>query len=208
MAYKTFTAGAVLTASDVNTYLAKQAVIVCTSTTRPSSPPEGMVIYETDTDKLLGYTTATTGWVPPWNLPWGYIGTTSNTSGTNQTGIGSSTTDVSSCSVTWTAVANRVYRISGIVPAYKQTTADGYVTLSITDSSNTAKRQTSNLVESAGSGENRTLSIVHFETGIAAGSQTRKLRITTSAGAGEITAGSTFFPNITVEDVGPNGAPA
>lgn len=55
MAFKTFVAGDVLTASEVNTYLAKQAVIVCTSGTRPSAPVEGMVIYETDTDKLSAY---------------------------------------------------------------------------------------------------------------------------------------------------------
>ncbi|MEV5629191.1 hypothetical protein [Micromonospora tulbaghiae] len=53
MAYKTFSAGDVLTASDVNTYLMRQAVIVCTSSGRPSSPTDGMVIYETDTDKML-----------------------------------------------------------------------------------------------------------------------------------------------------------
>ena len=52
MAFKTFTVGEIATASDVNTYLMKQAVIVCTSGTRPSSPVEGMVIYETDTDNL------------------------------------------------------------------------------------------------------------------------------------------------------------
>lgn len=56
MAFKTFVAGDVLTAADVNTYLAKQAVIVCTAATRPSSPVEGMVIYQTDNDALLVYT--------------------------------------------------------------------------------------------------------------------------------------------------------
>ncbi|MGW3809076.1 hypothetical protein [Micromonospora sp. NPDC005113] len=44
-----------MTASDVNTYLMKQAVITCTSGARPTSPVEGMTIYETDTDTLLGY---------------------------------------------------------------------------------------------------------------------------------------------------------
>lgn len=63
MAFKTFAAGETLTAADVNTYLAKQAVIVCTSGTRPASPVEGMAIYETDTDKFLTYDGAT------WNLP-------------------------------------------------------------------------------------------------------------------------------------------
>ena len=50
MGFKTFNAGDVLTASDVNTYLMKQAVIGCTSGSRPSSPAEGMTAAETDTD--------------------------------------------------------------------------------------------------------------------------------------------------------------
>ena len=55
MAFKTFVANDVLTASEVNTYLMKQTVIVCTSSTRPASPVEGMVIFETDTNKLTAY---------------------------------------------------------------------------------------------------------------------------------------------------------
>lgn len=54
MAFKTFAPG-VLTSSDVNTFLMRQAVITCTSSTRPSSPSEGMFIYETDTDNLAKY---------------------------------------------------------------------------------------------------------------------------------------------------------
>lgn len=56
MAFKTFTAGAVLTAADVNDYLMKQTVIVCTSGTRPGAPNEGMTIFETDTNRLQIYT--------------------------------------------------------------------------------------------------------------------------------------------------------
>ena len=55
MPFKTF-AAEVLTASDVNTFLIRQAVITCTSTTRPASPTEGMLIYETDTDDYRFYT--------------------------------------------------------------------------------------------------------------------------------------------------------
>lgn len=51
MAFSTFVAGQVLTAAQVNDYLMKQAVIVCTSSGRPTGV-DGMVIYETDT-KLL-----------------------------------------------------------------------------------------------------------------------------------------------------------
>ena len=50
-----------LASADVNTYLMKQAVISCTSGTRPSSPQEGMTIYETDTDRYSSYTGA--AWV-------------------------------------------------------------------------------------------------------------------------------------------------
>ena len=45
----------VLTAAQMNTYLMDQAVITCTSGTRPSSPVQGMTIYETDTDCYVTY---------------------------------------------------------------------------------------------------------------------------------------------------------
>lgn len=63
--FKTFTA-ATLTASDVNGYLMRQTVIQATSTTRPSSPHTGMLIYETDTYRFASYDS--TGWTyTGWN---------------------------------------------------------------------------------------------------------------------------------------------
>ncbi|HEY9414316.1 MAG TPA: hypothetical protein VIQ30_06130 [Pseudonocardia sp.] len=56
MAFKQFGAGDVLTAADLNNYLMNQSVIACTSGTRPSSPVEGMVIFQTDTDSFLFWT--------------------------------------------------------------------------------------------------------------------------------------------------------
>lgn len=52
MAYKLWTTNEVLTSADVNAYLMRQAVVKCTSGTRPASPDDGMVIWETDTDQL------------------------------------------------------------------------------------------------------------------------------------------------------------
>lgn len=49
--YKTFVDGNSLPAADLNTYLMNQVTVVCTSGDRPSSPPEGMFIYETDTNR-------------------------------------------------------------------------------------------------------------------------------------------------------------
>jgi hypothetical protein len=60
--FKTFTAGSVLTAADLNNYLMKQAVIVCdTSADYPGSPLEGMVVYDKALDAQLSYTGA--AWV-------------------------------------------------------------------------------------------------------------------------------------------------
>lgn len=55
MPFKTFSNGAILTDTDLNDYLMKQSVIVCTSGTRPASPNEGMLVYETDTDRYSSY---------------------------------------------------------------------------------------------------------------------------------------------------------
>lgn len=41
--------------SDINTYLMRQMNIICTSSTRPSSPISGMRIFETDTLKDMVY---------------------------------------------------------------------------------------------------------------------------------------------------------
>jgi hypothetical protein len=49
---KTFTSGTVLTAADVNNYLMKQAIVTCTSGTRPASPTTGQPIFETDTNLI------------------------------------------------------------------------------------------------------------------------------------------------------------
>ncbi len=66
MGFKTFLAGNPLAAADLMTYLMYQSVVVCTSGTRPSVPPQGMFIYETDTDTLL-YCSNSVG--PIWNAP-------------------------------------------------------------------------------------------------------------------------------------------
>jgi hypothetical protein len=204
VAFKTFTSGSVLTASDVNTYLAKQAVIVCTSATRPASPPQGMTIYETDTNKLLAYTTATTGWVPPWNLPWGVQYATTVASSTSLST--NSETDIAGLTaITWTAVANRRYRTTVTVPVYQQTTATSVTTaLKITDTSNVVKGQANWGSLPIG---DFNFTAVAYETGLASGSVTRKARMITTAGTGNVAGASVPLIAI-VEDLGPTTNPA
>jgi len=66
MAYKTFTAGTLATASDVNTYLMKQSVMVFADATARNAaltaPTEGMVTYQEAANHLTVYTG--TEWVP------------------------------------------------------------------------------------------------------------------------------------------------
>lgn len=57
--YKTWNTGDVLTAPDLNGYLMQQAIVTCTSSTRPASPSTGQPIYETDTKVIRVYDGAT-----------------------------------------------------------------------------------------------------------------------------------------------------
>lgn len=61
--FKVFTNGSVLPDTDLNGYLMQQAVVTCTSGTRPSSPVAGQPIYESDT-KLIRVWDGTTWYCP------------------------------------------------------------------------------------------------------------------------------------------------
>jgi len=59
---KLWTTNELLTSADVNAYLMKQAIISCTSGTRPSSPQDGMMIFETDTEAFRNYDASLAAW--------------------------------------------------------------------------------------------------------------------------------------------------
>jgi hypothetical protein len=199
VAFKTFVDGVALPASDLNTYLMKQAVIVCTSATRPASPLEGQQIYETDTDRMLTYTTATTTWRQPWNMPWGYI--TKSTSNSTTTGI---TTEVDVLTVTWTAVANRRYKIS-LLMHLMQMTNIATPMVAITDNSLTHIQEWQ---QYAGPAERF---VVHafVEVSPSSGSVTYRGRVATSNDTINLNGQTTTrLHYMLVEDMGPAGAPA
>lgn len=62
MPFKDFVLSETLTASDVDTYLMGQALIRCTSATRPT-PVDGMRIFETDTRREMIYRSSSASWV-------------------------------------------------------------------------------------------------------------------------------------------------
>lgn len=89
-------AGDVLTAANAIDYWSKQAVIACTSGTRPSSPNDGMTIYETDTDRVLVYNGST--WIRV-----GWNGTGGRTGGTWTRASNQSINNASLTTITFTA---------------------------------------------------------------------------------------------------------
>lgn len=62
MGYKLWTSGELLTSTDVNTYLMKQAVISTTSGSKPSSPTDGMLVFETDTERYVMWNATSGSW--------------------------------------------------------------------------------------------------------------------------------------------------
>lgn len=173
-------------------------VITCTSTTRPSSPWQGMTIYETDTRKVLEYQTATTTWTPPWNSPWGYVGAVT---GTAQTGIGASVTDLTGLSVSYTGYANRRLLLQLIVPCFNSTSVGS---LYIADSA-TAILQSGFALPNAVNVFTQMLT-THFTT--TGTSHTFKGRASVTGGTLSTYDTGSLKPQLIVTDIGPAGAPA
>lgn len=207
--FKTFTAGAVLTASDVNNYLMEQGVMYFATTTARdtaiTSPEDGMVAYIGSNDVNEGlYIYNGTAWRkgPGWNAPWGVLGSSVRTS--SQASI-TTLADITSHTVTFTAIANRFYSVSasGVLnstgsPAYCDVLIrEGSTTLALT------------ATQTANSGFGMGYSMRLLST-FSAGSHTVKLSVAQVGGGGSatFTASATIPALLLVEDVGPAGAPA
>lgn len=213
--FKTFTAGAVLTASDVNNYLMEQGVMYFASTTARdaaiTAPERGMTAYIGSNDASEGlYSYNGTSWRkgPGWNAPWGLVVPSSGSNpaqATSDQGSITTVTDITSLSVTWNAVSNRNYLVT-IYVRVASTVANDVVQVQITDGSNNQKQQGQVAALSA---TPLGMAVSVILTGLS-GSTTMKGRIVRAAGTGTVSiyASSTSPAYISVEDIGPSGAPA
>ena len=129
------------------------------------------------------------------NLPFGRCGSASATA--DQTGI-SSAVDLTSLTVTWTAVSSRYYRTTLYLPVLTQNATAGYVIGRITDGSATLKQAANHLAQT---GDQFQMIVMTIETGLS-GSTTRKGRLSTSAGTVDLTLGASSPAWIAVEDIG------
>lgn len=176
---------------------------ICTSATHPGSPSVGDTLYETDTGKELTYQGTTDTWTPPWNTAWGFVGQGVTTTD-NSLAVSPSVTNVSGASVTFTAIANRRYKVSYTVTA-AQAAAGRVVECFVVDGSGSFIGGDAASVE-GGAGTSFIVTSYYYES-ISAGSVTRKLQARTDAGTATLQ-GATHPGILSVEDVGPNGAPS
>jgi hypothetical protein len=137
-------------------------------------------------------------------MPWGVQYAT--TVSTNTALATNTETDISGLTaITWTAVANRRYRITVVVGVYQQLgTSSTTTALKITDTSNVVKGQANWSALPVG---DFNFTAVAYETGLASGSVTRKARMITTGGTGSV-AGASLALIALVEDIGPYAAPA
>jgi hypothetical protein len=201
--YRAWTDGEVLTAANLIDYVQKQVLIVCDSSADypdSSTRREGMAVYDKNSDKLLTYTTSSTGWVPPWNMPWGYVTRATSTSTTSPSGT--ATVDLSGLTTgAVTAVANRRWKVTAEV--YVTCTTAGSL-LRVIEGASTIRAE--NYVGTTGGAIGTTQVAVGIFT-TTAGSITLKAQGLDWFGGTRVY-GVTGTASITVEDIGPSAAPA
>lgn len=145
-------------------------------------------------------------WRAPWNMSWGLVGVLTDIDSV-VTGLGGTRAD-SNLSVTWTAVANRYYRATGLVRIVG-TVAGDLIDGHLTDAANTVITGAFRVPVGVTFGEVIT-SWVSAPFTRAAGSTTVKLRTQRINGTGtyDIDGGNVYQCYLAIEDVGPSGAPA
>lgn len=111
--WKTWAALEEVTAANMNSYVRDQTIQVFTnSATRNAAitaPTKGLVSYLTDSGTIETYYGATTGWKPPWALPWGLVA--SGSSSTNSANLTTSFATTNVVSSSFTKYVGRTYKI-------------------------------------------------------------------------------------------------
>jgi hypothetical protein len=130
------------------------------------------------------------------NLPWGVVGTATRVAG--DVTLGPAQTDITSMSITFTAVAGRIYRATWSVNALKNTTA-GWTEAFFTDSANVIYGAS---IGYTIAGQWVNLSGVSLVSGLTAGSKTFKLRLQVENDTSLVVANSNLPCQLMIEDMG------
>jgi len=213
--FTTFTAGNVLTASEMNNYLMEQSVMVFATTGARDSaitaPEAGMTAYINSGDSsegLYSYTGTTWNKGPSWNAPWGIL-TSAYTQTTSAINATHTAETVVAISTAVTLVANRTIKITAgcqYASGSASLTASmrirrGTTTVGATSLGSTTVVGLFQIVPVSGTNVQAGSQVVAIDTG-ASGSTLYSL--TTTYGTGARDDNPTSF---IVEDIGPSGAP-
>ena len=195
-------AGQVLTAAHTNTYWMRQAIATGLSSARPTGY-EGRAVYDTDTDALMVYASPTTGWKPPWNLPWGVVAKAQLTA---NSATFTTSADLTGMSCTFTAVPGRRYMCWVTLNVFQQVSTD-LVSFYITGPAGSGVKQ---LIASPRPGDfYSTVDGSIIQEGLS-GSVTLKVARECLGGGGyaQVAASAQFPAQFVIMDVGPYSAPA
>lgn len=196
-------AGQVLTAAHTNTYWMRQVLATGLSSARPTGY-EGRAAYDTDTDALMIYTTPTTGWRPPWNLPWGYLAHAQITA--NQNSVAAGGVDITGLSVSVTVPANRRLRITTKAKLFTGTLAAATGLMILRDGTQIDTADTSN--DSTTPGATYGVDSVTIDHAPTAGTHTYKVQAFFSVNSDNIVIAQANDPAyILIEDIGPAAGP-
>lgn len=210
MPYTTVTSGTTITAAWANANVRDQVVTPFAGTSARSSaitsPLEGMATYDTTNNNFEIYTTTTTGWRAPWNLPWGRIAHATSATAMGSTSVGTTDTDITGITTgSITTVANRYYKITGTC-TFDTASNNCDVFLKILQASTVQDSTMGYLSTTTPSRLGLTVMTI---VSPGSGSFTFKLQASTSVGTVRgIGGGATATAKIIVEDIGPSAGPA
>lgn len=179
------------------------AFATCTRLTRPSSPVDGHVIFETDTGDVLSYSTppghTVPGWYKDWDSAWGEVAAGSITADTAFV----SDETLTGLSVSYTQVAGRRYRTT--VTARVSVDAPDAVLLRVRGALLSSPVQARHFVLLRAAGTAVGTTFTYDEAAASSRAVTRSVTIETSqvVPLGQVVASALQPARIVVEDVGP-----
>jgi hypothetical protein len=205
--FKSFTAGAVLTASDMNNYLMEQSVMYFATTTARdtaiTAPEDGMVVYIGSNDANEGlYTYQGAAWRkgPGWNAPWGHV--VSLYTGTGGTPTSSELVQSSLASTTF--FANRRYRWTASASYVGQVGGDLFQAIMRSNNTAGAAWSQCNFTIHPTSAKGSFSFSVQFQPGAVTMTPVLSIARVSGSGLANLELGISQI----IEDIGPAGAPA
>jgi hypothetical protein len=211
--FRTFAASEVLTSSNVQNYLMTQSVMYFASTAARdaaiTSPVAGMVAFIDSNDANEGfyiYHGATGGWRkgPGWNAPWGIVASTSLTTGA---ATYNSTSYTNMTTLAPTLLRNRLYRIN--FQAMFDNISGGVIgVVRLTNTTTATVLQQGNYSVPSGQFVVPHLSVLVRPTSTTTPTIAAQIAVAVGGTTFRSYNGATNPAHLSIEDLGPNGAPA